>query len=119
MAAAMTPAPPEGIHMTTLLKTICVAASVSMAALTMTASAASAQAADQNFHIQVSDLKLDTPQGRAAFDFRVAQAARRLCEDRRDLSSNAACQRAVRQEANDNLADLARRDGVNLAWARR
>lgn len=119
MAAAMTPPPPEGIPMTTLLKTICVAASVSMAALAMTGTASWAQAADQTFRIQVNDLNLDTPQGRAAFDFRVGQAARRLCEDQRDLFSNAACQRAVRQEAKDNLTELARRDGVNLAWARR
>lgn len=106
--------------MTTLLKTICVAAGVSMAALATTGAASLAQAADQPVRIQVGDLNLNTAQGRAAFDLRVGQAARRLCEDRRDLASNTACRRAVQEEAMDKLtSELARRDGVDLAWARR
>ena len=105
--------------MTTLLKTICVAAGVSMAALAATGAASSAQAEDRSIHIQVNDLNLSTPQGRATFDFRVSQAGRKLCEDRADLSSNMACRRAVRDEATESLNQLARRDGVNLAAARR
>ena len=105
--------------MTTLLKTICVAAGVSMAALAATGATPSAQAADQPVRIQVGDLNLNTPQGRAAFDFRASQAARQLCEDRRDLISYMACQRTVGEEAMDNLTELARREGVNLASVRR
>jgi UrcA family protein len=105
--------------MTTLLKTICVAAGVSMAALAATGAASSAQAEDRSIHIQVNDLNLSTPQGRAAFDFRVSRAARQLCEDRGDLRSNMACRRAVQDEATESLNQLARRDGVNLAAARR
>jgi UrcA family protein len=105
--------------MTTLLKTICVAAGVSMAALAATGAASAAQADDPAVRIQVGDLNLNTPQGRAAFDVRVSQAARRFCEDRRDLAWNMSCRRAVREEAMDKLAELARRDGVNLASAPR
>jgi UrcA family protein len=105
--------------MTTLLKTICVAAGVSMAALAATGTASSAQAADPSVRIQVGDLDLTTTQGRAAFEFRLSRAARQFCEDRRDLASNMACQRAVREEAMDNLTDLARRDGMNLASTHR
>jgi len=105
--------------MTTLLKTICVAAGVSMAALAATGAASSAQAEDQLVRIQVGDLNMNTPQGRSAFDFRISRAARQLCEDRSDLDSNMACRRAVREEAMDNLTRLAGREGVNLASARR
>lgn len=105
--------------MTTLLKTICVAAGVSMAAFVATGAASSAQAQDQAVHIRVGDLDLNTPQGHAVFESRVNAAARRLCEDRRDLSSNSACQRDVRTQAQDGLNQLASRDGVRLASARR
>jgi UrcA family protein len=105
--------------MTTLLKAISVAAGVSMAALTMAASAQAAEAV----RIQVSDLNLNTPQGRAAFDARVTQAAHRICAGDRTLSGSMACERAVRQEAQDNLRDqqeqVARAGGVNLATAGR
>lgn len=105
--------------MTTLLKTICVAAGVSMAALAATGAASSAQAQDQAVHIRIGDLNLNTPQGHAVFESRVNAAARRLCEDRRDLSSNSACQRDVRAEAEDGLNELASRGSLNLALARR
>lgn len=105
--------------MTTLSKTICVAAGVSMAALVATGAASSAQAGEQAVHIRVGDLNLNTPQGHATFESRVNTAARRLCEDRRDLGANIACQRDVRAEAEDGLNELASRGNVHLAWARR
>jgi UrcA family protein len=105
--------------MTTLLKTMCIAAGVSMAALAATGAAFSAQAAEQPVRIQVGDLDLNTPQGRATFDVRVNRAARQLCDDQRDLGLLAACKRAVREEAMDNLTELARRDGVDLASVHR
>lgn len=105
--------------MTTRVKRICAAAAVSMAALVATGAASSAQAEDQQVRIQLSDLNLSTPQGRAALEFRLSQAATQLCEDRGDLHSTMQCQRAVRDEAMDHLDQLARRDGVSLPAAHR
>ena len=105
--------------MTTLSQTICVAAFVSMAALAATGAASPAQAEAPTFRLQLADLNLNTPQGRAAFEFRLSQAETRLCEDRGDLHSTQECQRAVREEVMDDMADLARREGVSLAPARR
>jgi UrcA family protein len=104
--------------MTPLLKTIGAAAGIAMAALAATGAASSAQAEPLPVRIQVADLNLSTPQGRAAFDFRVAQAVLQMCEDQGDLHSTTACERAVRDEATDNLAALARREGISLAPAR-
>jgi UrcA family protein len=105
--------------MTSLLKTICVAACVSTAALAATGAASSLQAAEDPVRIQAGDLNLNTPQGRAAFNVRVDRAARQMCEERRDLILNAECQRDVRQEAMDTVTALARHEDANLESERR
>jgi UrcA family protein len=83
--------------MTPLPQTICIAAVVSVAALATTGAASSAQAEPQTVRIQLDDLDLKTPQGRAAFEFRLSRAETRLCEDRGDLHATQECQRAVRK----------------------
>jgi UrcA family protein len=104
--------------MTTLLKAICVTAGVCAAAL---ATAASAQTTPAR--IQVSDLNLNSAQGRAAFDARVERAARTMCESYEILSVHDACMRAVREEAADNLAwqreQYARQTGEDVVAAAR
>lgn len=103
--------------MTTLLKTISVAAGVAMAAFTYTGVA---QAEDRAVRIQLADLNLATPEGHAAYEFRVQRAARSLCEDFAEMSTNSACQRAVREEANENLRQqqLASQGGMAVAARR-
>ena len=101
--------------MTTLLKTISVAAAVCMSALGAAGAVSSAQA--ETVRIPVSDLNLNTAEGRAVFEARVHSAGWRMCSDAGELSSIMSCERAVREEATDNLnqqqQDLALRQGEN------
>lgn len=104
--------------MATLLKTICVTAGVCMSALAAAGAATAAQAGDLAVHIRIGDLNLNSVEGRAAFETRVDRAASTLCQDRRDLDSNAACRRDVRAEADAQLDTPAVRNGETLASAR-
>jgi UrcA family protein len=87
--------------MKTLFKAVSVAAGVSVAALVGFASAAQAQ---EEVHIQVSDLDLNSPADAARFNARVDRAASQMCVDYRQISTHEACVAAVRDEANANLS---------------
>lgn len=57
----------------------------------------------ENVRINVADLDLQTPEGAAAFDRRVASAARQTCASSTGLRANDECVAAFSDEANANL----------------
>jgi UrcA family protein len=86
-----------------------------VAALATLPIAATAQA--ETVRIPVADLNLQTTHD-ARFEARLNLAAKRMCESYADLSTNAACQKAVKEEARENLAaQLSRSNGPTLAMA--
>jgi len=78
-------------------------ATLALAALPIAAlsTAAHAQGAER---VHVADLNLASAAGKATFEQRVDSAARHLCRDERRLEVNAACQAAVRSEANEKAS---------------
>lgn len=107
--------------MKTVLNAVSVAAALSVGAFALGGLAAPAMA--QDVHIAVSDLNLNTPQGRAQYDRRVRMAADRTCPGIQELQRHSACVTAFREAADENLSNqqmrLARRQGETLAAGRR
>lgn len=103
--------------MKTMLKTMSVAAGLSMAALALGSVAAPAMAED--VRIPVADLNLHTPEGRAQFEARANAAAWRMCGSYLALSERSSCMRVFRQAADENLQEQmqrqARQQGGSLA----
>jgi UrcA family protein len=51
--------------------------------------------------VQVADIDIATPAGKATFDARAQAAAHRFCADERKLGLKAACEAGVRSEVNE------------------
>ena len=107
--------------MKSMLNAVSVAAALSMGAFALGGLAAPAMA--QDVHIPVSDLNLNTPQGRAQFNQRVRMAADRTCPGFLELKRHYACVTAFREAADENLSNqqmrLTRQQGATLAAGRR
>jgi UrcA family protein len=89
--------------MTTLIARIAGVATLALAAAPVAALVTPAHAAGQE-RVYVSDLNLNTASGKAAFEQRVDHAARHFCSTELDLAQRAACQTAVREEADAKAA---------------
>ena len=76
-------------------------ATVPVAALSTAAHAQNADIHYASQRVRVADLNLASPAGKAAFADRVEIASRHLCVTEKNLNLRAACQAAVRTEANE------------------
>jgi UrcA family protein len=85
--------------MTTLMSRIAGFATLALAAAPVAALVTPAHAAGHE-RVYVSDLNMASAAGKATFDKRVDHAARHFCANEHDLTQLAACQSAVRDEAN-------------------
>jgi UrcA family protein len=85
--------------MTTLISRIAGFATLALAVTPMAALVTPAHAAGQE-RVYVSDLNMASAAGKATFDQRVDHAVRHFCSTEHDLTQRAACQSAVRDEAN-------------------
>ncbi len=89
--------------MTTLIARIAGFATLALAAAPVVALVTPAHAAGQE-RVYVSDLNLNTAAGKATYEQRVDHAARHFCSTEHSFSQRAACQTAVRQEADAKAA---------------
>ena len=89
--------------MTTLISRIAGIATLALAAAPVAALVTPAHAAGHE-RVYVSDLNLATAAGKATFDQRVDHAVRHFCSTEQNFSQRAACQTAVREEADAKAA---------------
>ncbi|MFN9926495.1 MAG: UrcA family protein [Phenylobacterium sp.] len=97
--------------MTNLTHRISTVAMMALAALPIIALPASALAAT----VRVSDLNLATPNGMAAFERRVDQAARNYCNDLQSLHARANCREGVRVELMEKAQPIAAAHAAQMA----
>jgi UrcA family protein len=88
--------------MTNFAAKIAGVATLALAALPALALTTAAHAAPAPIAIQVSDLNFASQDGQATFAARVHKAESQMCRD--SIASYDSCARAVRQEANEKLA---------------
>ncbi len=86
--------------MKNLMNTVTMVASIAIAALPLAAVATSTHA--ETVRIRVADLDLNTAQGAARFNARVARTAAEMCSSYRNAGYTA-CVKAVTDEARENL----------------
>jgi UrcA family protein len=79
-------------------------ASLPVAALSTAAHAETAPSGYGQESVRVSDLNMGSAAGQATFAHRVDHAARHFCSTEKSLELKAACQAAVRTEANEKAA---------------
>lgn len=109
---------PRGYPMTTMLKALSVAATLTVATFGTVGSVSAQPAA---VRVTVSDLNMSTAEGRARFNARIDRVARQFCDSYRDLRARADCERAIHEEAQADLnrqVELASRNRLNLATRR-
>src|SRR5579872_5908042 len=78
-------------------------AAVALIALPIAVVSTPAQA-ETAYRVDVSDLNMASPDGKAAFADRVDVAANNFCRNERNLTLKAACQAGIRQEAAEKAA---------------
>jgi UrcA family protein len=76
-------------------------AALPIAALSTSAHAQGASPQYAHESVQVADLNMASASGKAAFAQRVSAAANHFCSTEHNLTQRAACQSAVRTEANE------------------
>jgi UrcA family protein len=93
--------------MTNIANRIAGLATLALAALPVAALSTTAHA-QPTVPVYVADLNMHSDAGVAAYQQRVAFAARQICGDQKALSLSEACKASVRAEAHDKLAQAQR-----------